>query len=163
MEAALLNEEELGLFSNFLRLSHSYDTLQAWMWARVLNHLKVKDGKDESALDAQVKQLWKIYLCEDAEKPAPVEVENINEWGEHIAVSLELIESALLLELKKSWIEYNNSPPRKRLRGRVHRNRKSKEEHRAESPKIARRASETRLLHNSVEIRESYRCMVLAK
>jgi hypothetical protein len=156
MEAALNNPEELQCFTEILRLSHSYDYLQAWMWIRVLNEQRVKDHRDKEAVSRQVRQLWNIYLSEDGEKSIAVEAENIKEWGPHIENQLSLIEALLYTELQRSWTEYKSSPARRRFVDRLKHVRDKKKEKRSVSPKLSRRASESRLLRNSTEIREEF-------
>lgn len=154
MEEALRNPDELQCFTELLRLGHCYDHLHAWMWSRVLNEQRVKDASDKAALTRQVRQLWNIYLSPDGEKSVALEVENIGEWGPHIEAQLPLIEALLFADLQRSWVEYKSSPARRRFVDMLKKNKK-KARH-SVSPKLARRASETRLLHNSVEIRAEF-------
>jgi hypothetical protein len=156
MEAALRNPEEFSCFLEVLRLSKDYDRLHAWMWLRVIDDLRITKAKDEAAIHRQIRHLWNTYLSEKGEKAVAVEVDRIFEWGPHIQEQVSLIEALLYADLQRCWVEYKKSGARKKLLGRplseviLRRKRKSV------SPKLGRRASESKLLHTSIEIRTEF-------
>lgn len=162
METALRDAEEFSCFVELLRLSHDYDRLHAWMWLKVIDNLRVTRRKDEAAIKRQIRHLWNTYLSENGEKAFSVEVERILEWGDHIQDQLQLIEALIYADLQRAWTEYQRSPARKRVlehpkvRRSLSERLLNKRAKKSVSPKLGRRASETRLLHNSVEIRREY-------